>query len=63
MNSTQAINKLVDYVRYESDYSPADIKRMLVSLKTIVYLEDFKVKEISEIKGIENEELVYERIF
>lgn len=63
VDSTQAIDKLVDYVRYESDYSPSDIKKMLVSLKTIVYLKDFKVEEISEIKGIEDGELVYERIF
>jgi len=36
---------------------------MLVSLKTIVYLKDFKIEEISEIKGIKDGELIYERIF
>lgn len=63
VDSFQAINKLVDYVKYESDYSVADIKGMLVSLKTIVYLKDFKIEEISEIKGIKDGELIYERIF
>ncbi len=63
MSSTEALNKLADYVKYESDYELSDIKRMLVGMKTIVYLQDFKVKEISEIKDCIGGELIYERIF
>ena len=42
MSSTEAFNKLADYVKYESDYSLTDIKRMLIGIKTIVYMKDFK---------------------
>lgn len=62
MSSTEAFNKLADYVKYESDYSLTDIKRMLIGIKTIVYMKDFKVCEISEVCGMENGEIVYEKI-
>ena len=62
MSSTEAFNKLADYVKYESDYSLTDIKRMLIGIKTIVYMKDFKVCEISEVRGMENGEIVYEKI-
>ncbi len=62
MSSTEAFNKLADYVKYESDYSLKDIKRMLIGIKTIVYMKDFKVCEISEVRGMENGEIVYEKI-
>lgn len=63
-NSTQALDKLADYVKYESDYSKADILNMLTSLNTIVFMKDFKVAEISEVKGWNPEKQVieYERI-
>ena len=63
MNSTEAINKLADYVRYESDYALSDILNMLKCMKTVVYLKDFKVEEISEVKDFKDGGLVYERIF
>lgn len=62
MSSTEAFNKLADYVKYESDYSLTDIKRMLIGIKTIVYMKDFKVCGISEVRGMENGEIVYEKI-
>lgn len=63
MNSTEAINKLADYVRYESDYAFSDILNMLKCMKTVVFLKDFKVEEISEVKDFKDGGLVYERIF
>ncbi len=63
MNSTEAIDKLADYVKYESDYSINDIRRMLTGIKTIVYLNNFKISEISETKGYTGGEIIYERIF
>lgn len=63
MNSTEAIDKLADYVKYESDYSVSDIRRMLAGIKTIVYLQNFKVREISETRGYTGGEIKYERIF
>ncbi len=63
MNSTEAIDKLADYVKYESDYSINDIRRMLTGIKTIVYLQNFRIMEISETRGYTGGEIMYERIF
>jgi Flp pilus assembly protein, ATPase CpaF len=50
-NSYQALDKIADYIKYESDYSKEDALRMLSSLSTVVFMKDFKVTEISEIVG------------
>ena len=63
MSSREAIDKLADYVKYESDYSLNDIRKMLMGMKTIVYMKDFCVNEISEIKEYKGGELIYERVF
>lgn len=62
MDSISAMDKLADYVKYESDYSLKDIRKMLMGMKTIVFLKDFKVCEISEIKDYRDGELIYERV-
>lgn len=64
VNSTEAIDKLADYVKYESDYSKADVLRMLKSLEIVVFMEEFKVKEISEIIGFDEtaKTLIYQRV-
>ena len=50
-SSTDTINKMADLAMrgYAEDMDQA--KRMLTSFQTIVYLEDFQIKEISEIVG------------
>ncbi len=50
-SSTETLDKMADLAMrgYAQDYDQA--KRMLKSFQTIVYLQDFKVQEISEIKG------------
>ncbi len=63
MSSSEAIDKLADYVKYESDYSLNDIRKMLMGMKTIVYMKDFCVREISEVREYKGGELIYERIF
>lgn len=50
-NSYQALDKIADYIKYESDYSKEDTLRMLSSLSIVVFMKDFKVTEISEIVG------------
>lgn len=64
VSSTEAIDKLADYVKYESDYSKADVLRMLKSLEVVVFMEEFKVKEISEIVGFDEttKTLIYQRV-
>ncbi len=64
INSTEAIDKLADYVKYESDYSKADVMRMLRTMEVVVFMEDFRVKEISEVLGFDEEaqRLIYKRV-
>ena len=64
VNSTEAIDKLTDYVKYESDYTKADVIRMLKTMEVIIFMEDFKVKEISEIVGFSEatQTLIYKRV-
>lgn len=64
ISSTEAIDKLADYVKYESDYAKEDVMRMLRTMEVVVFMDDFKVKEISEVIGFDEEtkRLVYKRI-
>lgn len=64
-SSKDAIGKLADYVMYESKYNLEQATYMLKELDTIVFMKDFKVEEISEIAGWDNEkkELVYHTVF
>ena len=65
MNSTEATNKVADYIKYSSDYSKEDALSMLVALDTIVYLDKFRVREVSEIKQWNAKECVleYENVY
>lgn len=65
VNSTEAMDKLADYIKDAVDYTKADILKMLRYVSVIVYMEDFKVKEISEITGYDEDkkQLIYKRIF
>jgi len=64
-NAYETMNKLADLVKYGSDYSFEDARRMLASMDTVVYMEGYKVRTILEIHGYNdqkhdyNYELVY----
>lgn len=64
-SSTDTIDKMADLAMrgYATDYTQA--KRMLRSFQTIVYLEDFKIREISEITGFneETQDMTYRYIY
>lgn len=64
-SSTETVDKMADLAMrgYATDYKQA--KRMLKSFQTIVYLEGFKVQEISEITGYndEKEDMEYRYIY
>ena len=64
-NSKEAINKLADYVMYESKYNKADALYMLKELEVVVYMENFKVKEISEVVGWndEKQDLIFHEVY
>lgn len=50
-SANEALNKLADYIKYESSYTRQDILKMLTNISCVVFLEKYKVKEISEIWG------------
>lgn len=64
-SSTEAIDKLVDYMKYESDYSREDLIKMIGNIDVVVFLKDFKCHEISEIVGYDYEKknLIYNTIY
>ena len=64
-DTESAIDKLADYVMYESPYNKEQAVYMLKEMKCIVYMENFKVKEISEIVGYDNEkkQLIYKKVY
>ena len=64
INSTEAMNKLADYAKYASDYSRADLLKMFKSLKVVVYMEGYRVQEISEIETFDEktQELTYKPV-
>lgn len=64
-SSTETVDKMADLAMrgYAQDYVQA--KRMLKSFQTIVYLQDFCIQEISEIKGFneETQDMEYDYIY
>ena len=63
-SSTEAINKLVDYIKYQQDYTREEAMQMLTHIDTIVFMKDFKVAEIAEVTGWDEEakQLKYKNI-
>ena len=65
-SSTDTIDKMTDLAMRGSANTTYDqAKRMIRSFQTIVYLEDFKVQEISEIVGYDNvkKDMIYRPIY
>lgn len=63
-SSVEALNKLVDYIKYASDYSREDALQMLTHINTVVFLDRFKVTQIAEVVGWDDVEkdLIYKKI-
>ncbi len=63
-SSTEAIDKLADYVKLASDYSKIEAMSMLKHLQVVIFMQWFKVVEISEITGWDDDkkELIYKPI-
>lgn len=64
-SSTETVEKMADLAMRGYAQSYTEALRMLKSFQTIVYLEDFSIKEISEIVGYdeENEKMIYKSIY
>lgn len=64
-SATEAMKKLVDYIKYNSDYTQEEALQMLVHLDTVVFMQDFCVKEVAEVSGYDSKtnNLTYKKIF
>ena len=51
MNAAGALDMLVTYAKWESDYSREELSKLLTCVKTVVHMEDFQVSQIVETKG------------
>lgn len=63
-SSNEAMDKVVDYIKYNSDYTKAEAMQMLVHFNTVVFMNEYSVTEIAEIQGFdkEKEELIYKNV-
>lgn len=46
-----ALDKLVDYAKYHSNYTKQELLKMMSSFKTIIFVKNYKVVEVTEIHG------------
>lgn len=60
-----AIDKLADYVMYETKYDKREAEYMLKDLGTVIFMKNFKVCEISELDGWDNtsQHIKYKQIY
>lgn len=64
-SSLDAIDRLADYVTYDTNYSKQEATAMLKNLGCVVFMKNFKVCEITEITDYDrkNKELIYTPVF
>ena len=64
-SAEEAMKKLVDYIKYNSDYKQEDALQMLKHLDTIIFMKEFKISEVVEVLGWDNEkkDLIYKKVF
>ena len=53
-NAYEVLEKAADLVKYGSDYSFNEARRMLKTVDTIVYMEGYKIREILECTGYDD---------
>lgn len=53
MNSFEGINKLADYIKQATGYGFTDCLKKLIGIEVVVFMRDFKVEEITEIRGFD----------
>ena len=64
-SSLDAIDKLADYVMYETKYDKQEAEYMLKDLGTVIFMKNFKICEISELNGWDNktQHINYKQIY
>ena len=58
-NAYETMDKLADLVKYGSSYSFDEARRMLKTFDTVVYMEGYKIREILEINGYNDDTKQY----
>lgn len=58
-----ALYKLADYVKYESDYSQEEIKKMLGCISAVCYMKDFRLHTITEVKVDKSGSLTTRKVY
>ena len=53
-NAYETLDKLADLVKYGSDYSFSEARRMLKTFDTVVYMEGYKIREVLEVDGYDD---------
>lgn len=61
-NAYETLDKLADLVKYGSSYTFEEARRMLKTFDTIVYMEGFKIREVLEVKGYNDQTHAFEYI-
>ena len=63
-SSREGLDKVAHYANYNKDYTKSEALKMLSAISIIIFLKDFKIMEISEIKDWDEgkEDFIYERI-
>lgn len=61
-NAYETLDKMADLVKYGSSYTFDEARRMLKTFDTVVYMEGYKVREILEVDGYDDETKQYKYI-
>lgn len=61
-NAYETLDKLADLVKYGSDYSFDEARRMLKTFDTVVYMEGYKIREILECTGYDDKTKQFEYV-
>lgn len=65
MSSKEAMIKLADYAKYASSYTREQVLEMFQDIRTIIFMKDFHISEITEIRGFDQKEknLIYRTVY
>ena len=61
-NAYETLEKMADLVKYGSSYTLDEARRMLKTFDTVVYMEGYKIQEILEVDGFNDETKQYNYI-
>lgn len=63
-SSKEGLDKVASYANYNKDFTKGEALKMLSSMSVVIFLKDFKIVEVSEIKGWDEDKqnFIYESI-